>query len=126
LEVDIDLPNYYLLGHLVVKTKIISHVNIITQEIMAPTVFAYNDPDVPATERDIKLEHVSLGNTHIAHSLNKVSLALDLSDIKSPVNSIFMHLSMDMNRLVTAQMETIGLKAPPISLKKIQFMTAFE
>ena len=93
---------------------------------MTPSVFTYDAPDVSATERDIRIEHVALGNTQITHALNKVSLAIDLSDIKSPANSYFMHLTMDMNRVVTAKIEIIGLKVPPISLRKIQFMTAFE
>jgi len=129
LEGTVELPkNYLLLSHLVKKINLKSQVSIVTHEMMTPAILTYDDPAIPTTERDIKIESVALGHTHItqAQTLNKASLAVDLSAIKCPINSCFLHLTMDMNRIVTAKIEIIGLKPPPISLEKIQFILTYE
>ncbi|WP_414582359.1 restriction endonuclease [Scytonema sp. PCC 10023] len=126
LQSQLDITGLNLAGHSVSKIKFSSEILLITKEILAPYVLVYGSPNIPSDKREIKLEKVDLGKSQITQTSNKASIVLDISNIETLPKSHFLHLIIDLNRVVTSNIETIGLKAPSILLEDMNFSVAFE
>jgi hypothetical protein len=91
-------------------------VRRITQMLEIPSVVAYDAPDVKASEREVLIEKVPLGDFEITHSHNNVCIAADLGAIVCPPNCMFMYFGTSFSRSVSIKSLEV-LRPPPFGIR---------
>jgi len=78
----IGLGGFRLSGQLVRQVRFRGKAALISQEIGSPAVVAYGSPEYDPAHRRTKVENFSLGKTSIIHEDERISIFLDVSQLK--------------------------------------------
>src|SRR5205085_4397512 len=73
-----------LCGDLVLEAMFRGNARLISQCVESRAVFAYGVPGENAAQRQATLEGFSLGETSIVHDADRISVLLDISQLKMP------------------------------------------
>ncbi len=117
IQGDIEYEHLIINGYEVKTIKFQTYIKPVIVKALVPHVVYYGEPLVPSTQRNVIIETIDLGNTQVIKNTSNVLIEVDMSNIKSPPNSHFLHIVFDLKRLVSGRINTIGIKAPPITLK---------
>lgn len=101
--------------------EFVARVRRIVQDLKIPSVVAYDEPDVQAAKRSARIEKVAFGDFEITQSPDSVSVAIDLTPVKCPLNSQFLYVGFDFGRAVNMRrVEILGLPKLMIPIEKIE------
>jgi len=79
----------YISGEPVLEAEFTGNARVSVREVRCPVVRAYGSPELNVGQRDIVVEHFSLGETSIIHNGSRVSVVVDISMIDVPPLSQF-------------------------------------
>lgn len=71
-------------GELVIEVTFRGCARLISKIVKPPAVLAYGDPEENFVQREAAVERFSLGETSIVHDADRISVLLDVSQVKMP------------------------------------------
>jgi hypothetical protein len=71
-------------GELVIEVTFHGRARLISKSVKSPAVLAYGDPEENFVRREATIESFSLGETSIVHDADRISVLLDISQVKMP------------------------------------------
>jgi hypothetical protein len=82
--VRLDLERFHLCGERVVEVDFRGKACLISQDVACPVVQGFGAPGLNSERREAIVERFSLGETSIVHDENRISVLLDISQVRMP------------------------------------------
>lgn len=127
LKIVLSSDEFKINGQPTKKIKFSGNFEEIKQYFETPSVVAYDAPKSNALERNVYVEQVELGQFEIMQSADFFSVAIDLSSLKVPGNSLFRSVNCLFTRKVTMDsFYLVGIPKFSIALRDFDIGLEFE
>ena len=120
LKADVSLRKKIVVESITLEDLVFeAEVSLIRKNISVPSVQIYGSPNEKALKGDVSIESVELGNFEITQAGDNVTIALDLSNVENPTNSLFRIVDLEFTRTVLfKKLEILGIPKMKMSLNE--------
>lgn len=127
VKADLSLKNKIIVDNILLEDIVFeADISLLYKDIPVPSVRIYGSPNDDNLKRNVAIEGVELGDFEITQAGDDVTIALDLSTIESPPNSLFRIVGLEFTRTVLfKKMEILGTPKMEFSLSQISLGVLF-
>lgn len=121
VKADINLKSKIMVEDMVLEDIVFeAEVSLLHKKVSVPSVLIYNSPNDDSLKRNVSIEGVELGDFEITQAGDDVTIALDLSKVESPPNSLFRIVDLEFTREVHfKKTEILGIPKMRIFLTEL-------